>query len=231
MVSLKSRYCHHCQKTLRVCICGFIKPISHRTELLILQHHSEGKKALATAQILALSLEKCRLLIGENFSDDAEFNLWLKQPNTQTYVLYPDKMAIDVRQISSPQHLADNSTTASTTDNANDSLQQSQVQSTQIRLIIIDGTWKKAYKMLKLSTNLHALPTVSLPKDAKGNYRLRKAPNDNALSTVEAGFYALQAIEPETSFAPLLEAFAQMIDQQAQCIPAEVLASNYPSLQ
>ncbi|EIT7125424.1 DTW domain-containing protein [Vibrio parahaemolyticus] len=95
------------------------------------------------------------------------------------------------------------------------------------RLILLDGTWKKAYKMWQLSTNLHALTTVKLPEDLQGHYTIRKAPSDNSLSTVEAGFYALSLLEPDNDFSPLLNAFDRMIEFQIAQMPPGVFEKNY----
>ncbi|MCA2486882.1 MULTISPECIES: DTW domain-containing protein, partial [Vibrio] len=77
------------------------------------------------------------------------------------------------------------------------------------------------------STNLHALTTVKLPEDLQGHYTIRKAPSDNSLSTVEAGFYALSLLEPDNDFSPLLNAFDRMIEFQIAQMPPGVFEKNY----
>ncbi|NGZ93184.1 DTW domain-containing protein [Vibrio aestuarianus subsp. cardii] len=99
----------------------------------------------------------------------------------------------------------------------------------KIRIILLDGTWKKAYKMWQLSGNLHALPSVHLPKDLVGNYRIRKAPSENSLSTVEAGYHILSLLEPTRNFQPLMTAFEQMIEFQIAQMPPGVFERNYLS--
>lgn len=86
---------------------------------------------------------------------------------------------------------------------------------------------EKAYKMWQLSTNLHTLTTVKLPEDLQGHYTIRKAPSDNSLSTVEAGFYALSLLEPDNDFSPLLNAFDRMIEFQIAQMPPGVFEKNY----
>jgi DTW domain-containing protein YfiP len=97
----------------------------------------------------------------------------------------------------------------------------------KIRLILLDGTWKKAYKMWQLSTNLHAIPTVKLPENLQGHYTIRKAPSENSLSTVEAGYHALSLVEPDKDFEPLLTAFEKMIEFQIAQMPPGVFEKNY----
>ncbi len=74
-------------------------------------------------------------------------------------------------------------------------------------LILLDGTWKKAYKMWQLSINLQALPTVSLDNADRGNYRIRKSPKDQGVSTVEAGYLALAALEGGRKVLPIDRCF------------------------
>ncbi|MDX2369037.1 MAG: DTW domain-containing protein, partial [Colwellia sp.] len=66
-------------------------------------------------------------------------------------------------------------------------------------LIILDGTWKKAYRMFMLSPNLQALKQVCLP-DAlanSGQYLIRKVAKKNALSSLEACCFALALLDNE----------------------------------
>ncbi len=114
-----------------------------------------------------------------------------------------------------------------------EALELSQVQGTKsdkpLRIILLDGTWKKAFKMWKLSTNLHSLPMIKLPETLQGDYRIRKAPSPNALSTVEAGHHIIQTLEPELNFDAMLVAFDKMIQFQIQQMPSGVYEKNYHS--
>jgi DTW domain-containing protein YfiP len=73
------------------------------------------------------------------------------------------------------------------------------------------------------------LPLIRLPDDLQGNYRIRKAPTDNSLSTVEAGYHILSLLEPHNDFLPLIDAFNQMIEFQIQQMPPGVFEKNYLS--
>ncbi len=97
-------------------------------------------------------------------------------------------------------------------------------------IILLDGTWKKAYKMWQLSTNLHHLPLVSLDNVDIGNYRIRKSPKEQGVSTVEAGFLALSVLESaQTDLQPLLDTFDAMINFQIAQMPSGVFEKNYQS--
>ena len=200
-----SRYCSQCGKSRKACICQWIVPLANEVELIILQHMSEENRPLGTARILNLSLDHCTCLIGEDFSDTEALNVLLEDDTYQHFILYPSEQSLCLSDLATVGEAADKKT----------------------RLILLDGTWKKAYKMWQLSTNLHSIPTVKLPEDLQGHYTIRKAPSNNSLSTVEAGFHALNLMESGKDFTPLLTAFEKMIEFQIAQMPPGVFEKNY----
>ncbi|MBB1312553.1 MULTISPECIES: tRNA-uridine aminocarboxypropyltransferase [Aliivibrio] len=205
------RFCLQCLKTKKACICEWITPITTDVELIILQHPTEAKRPLGTAKILSLSLANCRTFIGENFTEHNELNQLLAQDDYLHQVLFLDNesKAINGQKIDSDQ---------------------------KQRIILLDGTWKKAYKMWQLSTNLHGLPKVHLDTELSGNYRVRKAPKDNALSTAEAGYHVLSQLDLDGSivedgdkFDSILIAFDNMIEFHISQMPEGVYQKNYRS--
>lgn len=82
-------------------------------------------------------------------------------------------------------------------------------------LVAIDGTWSQAKVLYRDNPILAELPHVKLTKAPPSNYRIRREPKDNYVSTLEALVHALELLEPETTgWDDLLERFARMIDQQ-----------------
>ncbi|MGR5138347.1 tRNA-uridine aminocarboxypropyltransferase [Vibrio jasicida] len=200
-----SRYCSQCGKSRKACICQWIVPLASEVELIILQHTSEEHRPLGTARILNLSLNHCTCLIGEDFSDSAALNALLEDETYQHFILYPSEQSLCLSELATV----------------------AEVPAKKTRLILLDGTWKKAYKMWQLSTNLHTIQTVKLPEDLQGHYTIRKAPSDNSLSTVEAGFHALSLLQPSKDLTPLLIAFEKMIEFQIAQMPPGVFEKNY----
>ncbi|HFS8442556.1 tRNA-uridine aminocarboxypropyltransferase [Vibrio cholerae] len=197
-----SRYCSECGKARKACLCPSIVALESAVELIILQHPTEQKRPLGTARILSLSLANCRLLVGEDFREHDELNQLLAEPDVDHYVLYPNEQAQECTEISL-------------------------VTERKKRVILLDGTWKKAYKMWQINTQLHDLPSLHLPDECVGHYRIRKAPDDTALSTVEAGYHLLQQWQPERDFSPLLKVFDAMIQYQIDQMPEGVFERNY----
>src|SRR5262249_28532165 len=82
-------------------------------------------------------------------------------------------------------------------------------------LVVVDGTWTTARKMVARSRLLRALPRVSLLPEAPSAYRIRREPAAHCLSTVEAVVAALTMLEGDGArFAPLLAAFERLVATQ-----------------
>lgn len=194
----KRARCSRCLKASSACICETIQSISNIYSLHILQDPSEEKKALGTARILKLSLDNVQLTVGDTFNEQ-DFDLH------NSYLLFPGEDAIEAKKLVKSDELDPKS-----------------------QFILLDGSWKKAYKLLMSNPFLQKLPKVSIVADVKSNYRIRKSPREDGFSTVEAGYYLLSQLEGNTEkFAPLLNSFEFMIDYQIAQMPAEIYQKNY----
>lgn len=173
--------CLHCQRPATACICAFISKTNNKTSVLVLQHPSEVKQSKGTVALLQRSLTDCQVLIGEDFTENVELIDSLSQH--QALLLYPGENAQDLPILAKEIENKDSKKN----------------NSKPLLLIILDGTWKKAYRMYMLSKNLHLLPQVCLPDFLanNGQYLIRKVAKKNALSSLEATCYALALIEGE----------------------------------
>lgn len=111
------------------------------------------------------------------------------------------------------------------------SLEELRERSEPCRLIVPDGTWRKARKLLHLNPRLASLPRVALPEGLVSRYRLRKAPLPGALSTLEALVAALNGLEGSARFDALLRPFEALIDGQIEAMGADVFQRNHASVQ
>jgi DTW domain-containing protein len=97
----------------------------------------------------------------------------------------------------------------------------------QVRLVVLDATWRKSRKMLYLNPALQQLPRLVLRDVAPSNYRIRKAHAPHQLSSLEAAALALAQLDGESALAqPLLEAFDGFVKQQAAFRPDAPTASR-----
>ena len=85
----------------------------------------------------------------------------------------------------------------------------------QLRLVVLDATWRKSRKMLYLNPQLQQLPRLPLRDTPASHYLIRKAHAPDQLSTLEATCYALMQLEQDASrFVPLITAFDGFVAQQ-----------------
>ena len=81
-----------------------------------------------------------------------------------------------------------------------------------LRLVVLDGTWRKSRKMLYQNPLLQALPRLPLTGMADSHYLIRKAHAPNQLSTLEASCHALGLLHGNiAAFEALLAAFDDFV--------------------
>jgi hypothetical protein len=90
-------------------------------------------------------------------------------------------------------------------------------------LVVIDGTWLQAEKMLERNPSLAALPRLSIDRAPPSGYGdLRREPAEGHLPTIEAVALALGALERDAPrFAPMVDAFRRMVELQLACSRGE----------
>lgn len=190
--------CPRCLRPQTHCLCDLIPQLDSRTRVLLLQHPSEVNHALNTARLAALGLTNAELRVGEVFED---LHTLLNPPGYQARLLFPGEGA--------------------------QPLQAGAAATEKLLLVVPDGTWRKARKLLHLNPLLAQLPRVTLPEGAVSRYRLRKAPGPGALSTVEAIVQALDILEAPVSYAPLLRPFEALIEGQIEAMGADTFQRNH----
>lgn len=184
--------CARCLRPLATCLCAFVRPTAHRTEVLVLQHPQERRQAKNSVALLRLSLAHGELVVGERFAPEALHAL-LHRPGRDTRLLYPDVPAAPAPPAAPV------------------------AAGTPVRLVVIDATWRKSLRLLLEHPALAALPRLSLPSPAPTRYRaIRAARRPDQVSTLEATVQALALLEgPSFDGAPLLDAFGDFVDAVA----------------
>lgn len=195
--------CARCLRPETHCLCALIPQLDSRTRVLILQHPSEVNHALNTARLAALGLTNAELIVGEVFEN---LPALLSPSGYQACLLFP---ADDAQPLEAyPRESCEG-------------------ESTSMLLVVPDGTWRKARKLLHLNPLLAALPRVTLANTVPSRYRLRKAPGPGALSTVEAIVQALQTLEAPKTFEALLRPFEALIDGQIAAMGEDTYQRNH----
>ncbi|RKG94530.1 DTW domain-containing protein [Corallococcus sp. CA053C] len=81
------------------------------------------------------------------------------------------------------------------------------------RLVVIDGSWAQARRMVQRVPGLRRLPGLRLPPPAPDTRRLRRPPHPDGMSTLEAMAGALARLEGEAVAEPLLALHEVMIQR------------------
>lgn len=202
--STRRATCDQCLRPVKTCICQLACDIDNPVEVLILQHPLEQRQAKGTARLLQLCLRNSQIVVGEQF-DDAQLKSLLgdTKQNLLLYPAGPEDLSL------TPESLTNHHTQ-------------------QLRLVVIDGTWRKSRKMLHLNPSLSQLPRLALEGLAPGEYHIRKAQASHQLSTLEATATALAMLESDTHrYLPLKTAFRAFINQQIAQMGSETFKKHY----
>lgn len=196
---IKRLTCPKCLRPQRTCICNWVTPAENAVEVLILQHPLEVGNAKGSVRLLQLSLPHSEVVVGEVFAEQV-LQALLQAPGVKYNVLlYPDSPEDKGLNVAPPPELDP----ALLRDPA------------LVRLVVLDGTWRKSRKMLYLNPLLQQLPRLSLSNTPASRYLIRKAHSAGQLSTLEATCYALMQLEQnEEKYQPLLTAFSGFVGQQ-----------------
>jgi DTW domain-containing protein len=179
--------CPRCQKPLPVCYCAHLHELPTLTRVVLLQHPREERTKVGTARMTHLSLPNSVLRVGLEFADDAVVQAELAD-GRPTYMLFPAPGAVDLRDLRGGP---------------------------APRLIVLDGTWRQARRLLRLNPWLRQLPAVSFTPTHPSEYQIRRQPAAHCVSTIEAVAEALRLLEPEgLPVEHLLEPFRAMVAQQ-----------------
>lgn len=155
--------CPRCARARCLCSLTLQPPLAHTLELVLLQHPLEQHEVKGTARLLALSLARCQLLVGDTFEP-------LPNPEGRTEaLLYPGLGMAGPLAADTP--------------------------AAQLRLYVLDGTWRKSRLLLHRNPWLQTLPRLALVEPPASAYTERRAQAGYQLSTLEAVVAALSHVE------------------------------------
>jgi DTW domain-containing protein YfiP len=178
--------CVRCTRPSIACFCAKLRPVESRTRVCILRHPRERKVAVGTALMAHLSLPNSELHHGVEFDGHPRVRELAAAEGTA--LLFPGEGA------TAPETLAG---------------------APPRTLIVVDGTWSQARKLIHRNPFLRALPRIGFTPRRPSNYRIRRQPSSECVSTIEALAHVLSLLEGAPGrFDPLLDAFDGMVDVQ-----------------
>jgi DTW domain-containing protein YfiP len=173
---------------VRVCYCAHISPEPTKTRVLVLSHPREADNAVGTARIAKLCLPNAELVVGVALGEHPQVKAALADPGRKAVVLYPSARAEDLA-IAPP--------------------------SEPVTLIVIDGTWAHARSMVRNNPWLAELPHYAFNPQRPSEYRIRREPQADYVSTIEALAEALSLLENDgRNFDALRVPFRAMVASQ-----------------
>ncbi len=187
------------------CYCSTIQKFDPKVQFVILIHPIEFQRRIATGRMAHLILQNSKFVRGHDFSNDSIVNEILKDEQNHCVVLYPSRSSTNISEIQREQ-------------------KNVFPQNKKLVVFVIDGTWATARQMMRESRNLLQVPRVCFTPKGKSNFRVRKQPAVNCLSTIEAIHEFIEVASDHFSFDKtsrqhdvLLKAFDSMVEKQIEC--------------
>lgn len=180
--------CTNCRINNYFCICSELKTFQIKTNVSLIVHVSELKLTSNSAQFVQKVLPGSAELfirgkINQNFTADP-----ILMRSGKPLFLFPDEESQELNE----DFMAKNPG--------------------PYHLIIPDGNWTQAKKVKKREPKFDDIPTVKLPPGLVAEYKLRKAPRPDWVSTYEAAAYALGVLEGKAVQDHMLTFFGKWVE-------------------
>ena len=169
-----------------MCYCASLPTLETRTRVVILQHPREREMPIGTARMASLCLPGARLHVGTRWDGHAALRDALADPARPPILLYPGPDARDILR---------------------------DPPSGPVTLIVVDGTWSQARRVVRDNPVLSSLTRYAFSAPEPSEYRIRKEPRAEYVSTIEALMHVLGVLESDPArFRALLDPFRTMVD-------------------
>lgn len=197
------KICWTCRQPDFSCFCAWLKPFDPKIDFIILTHPIEQQRRIATGRMSFLSLKNSQIIVGHNYTGNRALDFVLTDPDRHCLMLYPGRLSRNITEMN-----LDERATLSP-------------EGKKLTLIVIDGTWSTARKMVHLSQNLKSVPRVCFTPPAPSNFRVRQQPRPECYSTIEAIHHTLELLGPAHGMQGqdhngLLYVFDKMVDRQLE---------------
>jgi len=208
----ETKYRHLCTTCLQPefgCYCSKLQRFDPKIKFVILIHPIEAKRRIATGRMSYLSLENAEIIKGQDYSLNSRVNEILADPGFSTAILYPGRNSTNISNFS-----------------ADDFKAKPIFKAGKIPVIfVIDGTWATAIKTLAQSKNLASVPQFCFTPERLSQFRVRKQPAKECVSTIEAIHQTIEMLGPSVGFSALerthdslLHVFDYMVERQLEFI-------------
>jgi DTW domain-containing protein len=156
--------CPVCSVGASFCICSSQPSITLPFALTILSNPNEFRKPTNTARLIANCDSSVDIIEWKRREPPQILLKQIAETSVRSYVLFPSKDSVrfEEARFHKPKNRRN------------------------VRVILLDGTWKQGLKMYNHSEYLKSLPSLRLQTDRQSEYRLRNQNDPSRLSTIEA---------------------------------------------
>jgi len=188
--------CSACGLPIPTCICEelneFRKQVNSNIHIDILFHEKELSRNTNTGRLIGLlNPEKVSAHIWNRTTPPENLISIINNDLNRCYLLFPPDESQSTEDLEVKSNKESNQTKVNEL-------------SKTIHIIVIDGTWQEASKIVRKSSYLSEIPRLSVKSDKASIFTLRRNQKEGNLCTAEAITEALRELE-EHSMADILE--------------------------
>jgi DTW domain-containing protein YfiP len=176
--------CVRCRLPESLCACAFLPRLAVRTRLVVVMHRREAITSTNTGRLAVLMLEGAEIRVQARTRPEGP---GAPLPEGRRLVLFPRGDA----RVLGPEDAAGDAPV----------------------LLVPDGTWSQARRLVHRAPELAGAEPVTLPPGAPSRYQLRASPREAALCTLEAIARALGVLEGHAVEEALLTALDRFVER------------------
>ncbi|SIT11937.1 tRNA-uridine aminocarboxypropyltransferase [Neptunomonas antarctica] len=182
--------CDECFLPLLSCICSDKPMVKAKAVFWLLTHHDEIYKPTNTGRLIVDSIAESKVFRWSRTEPDPAFLKVLSDDTYAPCIVFPSGDDYQHRMLSSTA-LSDKIPA----------------------FIILDGTWRQARRMFRLSRYLDDIPVMEPRTEAVSRYHLRQSAEEHYLCTAEVGVAMLREVNDLHS-ADVLDAYFDLFNAQ-----------------
>ena len=168
-----TRICENCSKCglpIITCICKSIKEVETKAKFVILSSEKEVYRNTNTANLLKqINTKSTEIIIWKRGEIPGSILSYINNDIYNVYLVFP--IINKEMEIRKAKYNKDNNTPV---------------------FIIVDGTWREAWKIIRKSDYLKNLPILSLETNRVSKFTLRRGQEEGNLCTIEAAMELLK---------------------------------------
>lgn len=188
-----TKVCNNCDKCglpIITCICNEITKVTSEAKFIILSSEKEVFRNTNTASLLKLiNFKSTEIVIWRRGEKPNEILKYIDNNIFDTYLIFPS---------------------------VNEEMEKRKISYTKTNnipiFIIVDGTWKEAWKIIKKSEYLHNIPLLPLETNKISKFTLRKGQEEGHLCTIETAIELLKINKEENISNKIEKDFILFLD-------------------